>query len=322
MNVSCRSLLRDGSYLTVTATRRARGGRADVKCSAPGPGALAERMQQAVRLARHTEALYDCRDQVVLSMDRAPSASERDWELAAVLADRLVRGVWQCAAPVLANGWSDQWQLGRIDGHDVAAPGAILGGELVHLGALTGQPDPGASVASARAWFPLYSGGVNDALCWVEVSVFPLTHEDEDPVSVPGVDLAVQQAVQSTLAGARLADGRAIGRWRTVVRFGQPRFQGTSFELALVMADRMARGRDFLARGRVIASGCSAAWQSGRIDPVDGRPEKCALILAAAVAGDRVLLPKAWEGELSADFMAGLRAKGASLACVERIGLI
>ena len=50
---------------------------------------------------------FDSRDQVVISIDRAPGAHERDWELAVVLADRMVRGVYQPAAPVLANGWSD-----------------------------------------------------------------------------------------------------------------------------------------------------------------------------------------------------------------------
>jgi hypothetical protein len=318
----CRSLLQDGSVATITATRRPRGERADIKCSIPGADRLAERMQQVVRLARHTEASFDSRDQVVLSMDRAPSQNERDWEFAAVLADRLVRGVWHSAAPVLANGWSDQWQLGRIDGHALDAPGAILGGEVGFLGALSGQPDAAACVASMRCWFPLHSGGVHDALCWVEVSVFPLSHGEEDPISAPGAPLDIQLAVRETLAAARLCDGRATGRWRAVVRFGQPRFQGRSFELALVMADRMARGRDFLARGRIIASGSSSAWQAGKVEAVDGCAAKCALILAEAVSGDRVLLPKAWETDLPVGFAAQLRAKGASFASVERIGLI
>ena len=87
----CRSLLADGGIVTITATRRPRGGRADIKCSAPGAPAIAARMQEVARLARHTEARHDSRDQVVISMDRAPGAQERDWELAVVLADRAVR---------------------------------------------------------------------------------------------------------------------------------------------------------------------------------------------------------------------------------------
>ena len=323
--VEVRSVLAGGAMLTVTATRRVRAGRADVKCG--GDATLAERMQQVVRLARHTEPRLDCRDQVLISMDRAPAPHERDWELAVVLADRLVRGVWQSAAPVVANGWSEHWQLGRVDGHDAerAPAGAILGGELGFLGALTGQPDAGASVGSARAWFPLHSGGINDSLCWVEVSVYPLAGEageEEDSIAVPGLDVTGQRAVRQALAGARHFDGRGLGRWRTVVRFGQARFQGSSYELALVMADRLARGREFIARGRIIASGSSGAWHAGRVDAVDGCAPKCALIARQALAGDRVLLPAAWESQLPSGFAQALRERGASFALVERIGII
>lgn len=329
LTAECRSLLADGSTLIVTATRRPRANRADVKCSAAGAPALAERMLHLVRLARHTEARFDSRDQVVISIDRTPGAHERDWELAVVLADRIVRGVYQPAGPVLANGWSDDWQLGRIGGHHAgrAPADALLGGPggLAHLGMLTGQPDPAAAVSSARAWFPLHSGGINDSLCWVEVSVYPLARdggEEEDAISVPGLDLTQQLAVRQALAGARHFDARGLGRWRSVVRFGQPRFHGNSFELALVMADRLARGREFLPRGRIIATGCSGAWHAGRVDPVDGCEPKCALILQQAVAGDRILLPAAWEPALAPGFLQAASGKGASVACIGRIGII
>jgi hypothetical protein len=106
------------------------------------------------------------------------------------------------------------------------------------------------------------------------------------------------------------------------VRFGQDRFQGNSCELALVLADRLARGREFLPRGRIIATGCSGAWHAGRVDAVEGLAPKCALILREAQPGDRVLLPKAWQPGLPDGFADQLRARGASLACVERIGII
>jgi hypothetical protein len=326
-----RSRLADGTMLTITATRRERANRADIKTSVPGAPALAERLLQVLRLARHTEPRFDCRDQVVLSFDRAPGLGERDWELAAVLADRMVRGVWQPLAPVLANGWSDQWQLGRIDGHGVhAADGAMLlggPGQLAHLGMLTGRPDQGAAVSSARCWFPLHSGGINDSLCWVEVSVYPLDAgtgavEEEDSIAVPGLDMLGQTAVRQALAASRRFDARGTGRWRSVVRFGAARFQGSSAELALVMADRIARGREFLPKGRVIATGTSSDWQAGRVDAVDAREPKLALMLAQAVAGDRLLVPAAWEAGLPADFAEALAAKGASIACVSRIGII
>jgi len=327
----CRSLLADGGVLTITATRRARGGRADIKCSAPGAPALAARMQDVARLARHTEARHDSRDQVVISMDRAPGPQERDWELAVVLADRAVRGLLPLRPGTLALGWSEQWQRGRIDGHDArnAPAGALLGGPqgLRHLGALSGQPDAADAVSSARAWFPLHSGGINDSLCWVEVSVYPLDVDaggqaEDDAVAVPGLDSARQHAVRQALAGARHFDGETLPRWRTTVRFGQDGLHGNSYELALVLADRLARGREFLPRGRIVASGCSQAWHAGQVDTVEGLAPKCALIEREAAPGDRVLLPRAWEAGLPPGLRDALRQKGASLACVERIGII
>jgi hypothetical protein len=322
----CRCLLADGRSATITATRRARAGRADVKCSAPGAPALAERMQQVVRLARHTEARIDSRDQVVLSIDIDPGT--RDWELAAVLADRMVRGLARLDDTLCANGWSDAWHLGRIDGHAIAAVPAdsLLGGPdgLPHLGALNGQPDVANVVSSARAWFPLHSGGINDSLCWVEVSVYPLAaqqDQDDDAIAVPGLDLTRQLAVRQALLGSRDFDRCPPQRWRTTVRFGQPRFQGASYELALVMADRLARGRDYVARGRIIATGTSSAWHAGQVDTVEGMAPKCALIAAEAAPGDRVLLPHAWAAALPAGFAEQVRAGGASLACVAQIGM-
>ncbi len=327
-SVTVRSIAPDGAYLTVTASVRPRGGRADVKCSVPEAPALARRMQEVVRLARHTEPRFDSREQVLLSLDRAPMEGSRDWELACVLADRMVRGLWQSPRPVVANGWSDAWQLGRIDGHALGqAPlGVLAGGEggLPHLGALTGHPDPAAGVSSARAWFPLYSGGAGDSLCWVEVSVRPAPHEGEEEASItaPGVDAALQARVGAVLAASRHFDGRGLGQWRTTVRFGEERFQGASFELALVMADRMARGREFLARGRVLATGQSSSWHAGRVETVEGVLPKCALLGREAAPGDRILVPRAWEAQLPPGWRALLQERGASLACVDRIGII
>jgi len=331
--VRCRCPLADGASLTVTATRRPRMNRADVKCSVPDDARLAGRMQQVLRLARLTEASFDSRDQVVLSIDRRPPEGERGWELAAVLADRMVRGLLRPDAALAANGWSDAWERGRVDGHTLGAMQAgdiVLGGPggLPHLGLLSGHADPSAAVSSARAWFPLHSG-VEGGMGWVEVSVHPLARgagqdavEEEQTIAAPDQDAARQLAVRQVLSGARHFDGRALGRWRSVVRFSAGEFAGRSWELALVMADRLARGRDFVPRGRLIASGCSSAWHAGRVDTVDGVNPKCALLLREAGPGDRILLPRAWQEQLPAGFAEQLRMQGASLACVERIGII
>jgi hypothetical protein len=395
-NAECRCPLADGRLLTITASRRQRANRAEVKCVVDGAPGLAARMQEVVRIARLTEPLFDSREQVVLSMDMLPAPGERGWELAAVLADRMVRGAYQPPRqPVIAHGWSDHWQLGQVQGDashayaswDVAGLGfagqtvasnggaspaaasQVVGGQFVaseggatqavpsaaaagpasrplelalliaggtagapgvwsisHLGALRGHADPSAAVSSVRCWFPLHSGGVNDSLAWVEVSVYPLDEgagaEEEQTIAAPGLDAAAQQEVRHALAGARHFDGRGLGRWRTVVRFGPQRFQGQSYQLALVMADRLARGREFVPRGRLIASGCSSAWHAGRVDTVEGGPAKLDLIMRQAAAGDRILLPRQWQDSLPAGYASALRARGASLACIDRIGML
>lgn len=361
VSADCRCMLADGRVLTITASRRPRANRADVKCALHGAPALAERVQEVVRLARHTEASFDSRDQVVLSMDLPPAAGERDWELAAVLADRMVRGEYRSGATELyAQGWSDAWHLGQVSGRsalaiaslrrhlaaqagEAAGVGIIVGGagdgagetdaiaalpavlRIDHLGALRGHTDPASAVSTARAWFPLHSGGVNDALGWVDVSVYPIVAsgvDEEDTIAAPGLDASSQLALRQALVGARHFDGRGLGRWRTVVRFGQPRFEGNSYQLALVMADRLARGREFVPRGRLIASGCSSAWHAGRVETVEGLEAKTALILRQVVEGDRVLLPREWQAGLPAGFAAAVKGRGASVACIERIGVI
>lgn len=324
LNAACTCLLADGRLLTITASRRPRANRADVKCTVPGAPAIAAQMQQVVRLARHTEARLDSRDQVVLSMDIPPDPGQRGWELAAVLADRMVRGLRPIpvGAPPMAQGWSDRWYLGQ------ASEATVDGVAIGHLGALDGHADLASAVSSVRAWFPLHSGGINDALAWVEVSVFAIeagAHDDageEETITAPELDLAAQQDVRQALAGARHFDGHGLGRWRTVVRFGQPRFQGGSYQLALVMADRLARGREFVPRGRLIATGTSRAWHAGMVESVEGREPKLALISTMAAPGDRVLLPADWEASLPPGFAARLRERGASMACIDRIGMI
>lgn len=355
-SADCRTMLADGRLAVITASRRPRANRADVKCAVPGAASLAARMQQIVRLARHTEMRFDSREQVVLSIDIAPADSDRGWELAAVLADRMVRGVWQpAAATIAAHGWSDAWHAGSAitgsegaaaalahalpdalvvsgawSGCGAAAPRCAL--TLPHLGALTGHTDPSATVSSARAWFPLHSGGVNDTLAWVEVSVAPLPSQaagldEEETISVPELNATGQLAIRQALTAARHFDGRALGRWRTVVRFSETRFHGNSYELALVMADRLARGREFVPRGRLIATGCSGAWHGGRVDPVQELPAKLALIVQQAAPGDRILLPESnLSGDIAdtvmAEAISAVRARGASMARIARIGMI
>jgi hypothetical protein len=373
-HAQCYCLQDDGAILTIRASRRPRANRAEVKCAISGQAALGERVQEVVRLARHTEARYDSREQVLISIDPIPVSTRRDWELAVVLADRMVRGLYQPGrSRVFAQGCSDHWHLGRINPIDESERGRLvqlfrqaqqvqsgqigedpLSGQacllvlgapadgsvaampcdhagqaeilsLGHLAALQGHPDPAGLVSSSRSWFPLHSGGVHDSLNWVEVSVYPLAQTDpqrgeEDTIAVPGLGLTQQLAVRQVLAAARQFDPKGEGRWRSIVHFGQSQFQGDSYQLALVMADRIARGRDFAARGRLIASGCSNVWHSGQVQTVEGCAAKCALIMSQLASGDRILLPKAWQQDVPHALLEAVRQQGATLACIERIG--
>jgi hypothetical protein len=349
-------LLEDGRLLTVQASCRSRDGRADIKCH--GPREISQRIQQILRLARHTEAQFDSRQQVVISLDPWPVEGQREWELAVVLADRMVRDLYQPqVARLYAHGWSDAWELGQVQGpldgiaqryQTQLAEGAcllVVGGAALdsapgvtrdsncvnncvnigHLGALYGHPDPAALVSCSRTWFPLFSAGEHDSLCWVEVSVRPLavcSDDEDDLISVTGLSLVQQQAVQQVLAAARQFEPKSTRQWRTVVRFGEAEFYGESYQLALVLADRIARGREFAPRGRLIASGRSSAWHTGQVQRVGACEAKCALILQQAARGDRVLLPAEWAAEVPPKFMAQLAAKGVSCAFVERLGLL
>lgn len=351
-------VLGDGRLLTVQASCRSRDGRADIKCH--GPREISQRIQQILRLARHTEAQFDSRQQVVISLDPWPALADdgqREWELAVVLADRMVRDLYQPqVARLYAHGWSDAWELGRVQGPQdevvqryqtqlALGPSLLIVGgnggsggvnngvnnsvnnwlNISHLEALYGHPDPAALVSCSRTWFPLFSAGEHDSLCWVEVSVRPLlvcSDDEDDLISVTGLSLVQQQAVQQVLAAARQFEPKSTRQWRTVVRFGEAEFYGESYQLALVLADRIARGREFAPRGRLIASGRSSAWHTGQVQRVGACEAKCALIMQQAAHGDRVLLPAEWAAEVPPKFMAQLAAKGVSCAFVERLGLL
>jgi hypothetical protein len=275
--------------LTVTATRRPRAGRADVKCSAPVRRAWPRAWQQVVRLARHTEARH--RQPRPGRHQHGPPRrrQERDWELAWCWPTAWCAACWPAPAVVLANGWSDAWQLGRVDGHDVAArrAAALLGGDPAactiwcidrpaRSGAACRARAPGSrctAAASTTAW-----AGSRSAFIRWRAARQGAADEDSHRRAGPGRGAPAGGAPG---AGRRAPfRRRGQGRWRTTVRFGPDGFQGNSFELALVLADRLARGREFVPRGRIIASGCSSAWHAGRVDTVEGLAPKCALIAA------------------------------------------
>jgi len=198
---------------------------------------------------------------------------------------------------------------------------------VTHLGGLHGQPDPVAALRRARTWFPLVGSTVErDHLAWAEVVVLP-QHADQpqpdeegDTIRVAGTPAkGVEKQVISILEQARYADAVHCAKWQTVVRLSRWDFTDNSFELALVLADRIARGREVPAQGRLIATGCSRRWATGEVDTVAGHAQKTRLFVQEAAPGDRILMPAAWRDEVDEQQLKTMRQRGASVAMIEQV---
>lgn len=315
-------------------------------------------LKSLIAQARLTEQRVDERWHVTFYLKDCPPADDRGWELAAVIADRMARGLLPpVSGRVLALGCSDRWDLGRVEALPGTAQAARLsslsrqvqaGDQCIaalptddlgrielealeaatsevqcisHLGGLLGHPDPAQGSRSARAWFPLVSGDqTQDRLVWVEVSVLAGDPQDPvGPIAFPGnLDKHLADRSREVLTAARVLDGKP-GHWRTSIRFGHTRFSDNSWELALVMADRIARGRDLPAAGRLIATGCSSRWAQGWVETVGGRDDKCRLFSDQAAPGDRILIPAGWRDALPPGMTGTLAARGASLGILESL---
>lgn len=192
------------------------------------------------------------------------------------------------------------------------------------LGALDGHPCSGASHRRARVWFPTVGGREeDDCLLDVDVAVRRLQApiSGEDPIRIIGMsdqENKTRLRLMNMLQELRHHDPNGQGKWETLINFSRG-FEGVSCELALSLADRIARGREFPAPGRLIATGSIGNADIGQVLTVDGCVRKCRLILANIKAGDRVLLPAAWRSELPLNFKNDVEALGASCALIERI---
>lgn len=356
---TCYAPLASGELTEVTATANLlRGHSVDLAAiKVEGAKLIAAALKDVVAQARLTEPSNDERWRLYFHLEPCPSADDRGWELAVVIADRGARGLLPPAVGrVLALGCSDRWDLGRVEPLPGSAQAARLNslgrrsqaGDLCilalptddlghseletleataevqrisHLGGLLGHPDPAQGSRGARAWFPLVSGDrAQDRLAWVEVTV--LAGDPQGPVGPIAFsgNLPKHHADRGreVLTAARDLDGKP-GHWRTSVRFGQHGFSDNSWELALVMADRIARGRDLPAAGRLIATGCSSRWSQGRVERVGGTDDKCRLFLDQAAPGDRILIPAAWRDDLPMGLAQSLASRGASLGILDRL---
>lgn len=316
-------------------------------------------IRQVIAAARLSERTQGHGIQIWIDFDREVPADDDLWHLAVVLADRLSRGVIPAGkAALFALGTAHDWASGYIhlpegaaarvraisqnDGVQVviAKPqdSGLVAAELSHLdnehwsvigylGALLGHPDPQQSYRSAKAFFPLVGG--QSELAWVEVSVQPVQASDEtepnamseiaDSVVVSKQTPSRQQQVKSILNAARALEQDRGAGWLSRVSFSRDGFTDNSYELALVMADRLARGRELKPPKRLIATGCSNQWHLGVIEPVGSIEEKIAMCEQLLDKGDRLLLPKK---DTQTQWLKALKEKGVSVGLLTSIAKV
>ncbi|MHB1184204.1 MAG: hypothetical protein ACYC4A_05825 [Desulfobulbia bacterium] len=195
------------------------------------------------------------------------------------------------------------------------------------LDSLDGHPFSGGRQRRARVWFPTIGASeADDRLLDVDVVVRPFNSMDQgeagDPIRVAGLaelDNPARQHLIALIREMRHLDHHGSGKWDTHIRFARG-FQGGSCELPLVLADRIARGREFPGRGRLIATGAVNSSVSGHhVRSVENCTRKCRLILAHIAEGDRVLLPAEWRDGLPPGFMRSVEQAGATCALIERV---
>lgn len=139
-----------------------------------------------------------------------------------------------------------------------------------------------------------------------------------------GLDRRKAAQAEKVLKQARCLSDAYGPSTPTLVRFSAP-FRQSSYELALVLADRLARRLELPPAGRLIATGCSTAWHMGKVDTVDSSVEKCAYLAKELAPGDRAVLPKAWL-QTAPEAVAVLldseyvRSGAASVALIDKVG--
>jgi hypothetical protein len=173
--------------------------------------------------------------------------------------------------------------------------------EANSLGALAGTLDVDATrMRRQEVFFPVVRGEVPLALQSVQVQVRAAPADAKGsliPAGWAADDPDASKDIRQTLGAVR--DGepprRGDWRWHTLVGISGPPVQGGSWQLALAVADRLARGRDFAGRGRVLATG-KIDRTTLAVQPVDGMQAKLQLLARELRAHDTVLLPAALRG--------------------------
>lgn len=329
---------------------------------ANGGKPLQKRFKEVVETARLTEFNPDDHWKISCHISPDLSIDDQSWQLAAVIADRKVRGLLaESSHRLFALGQSDHWEMGQINAlSDVQHSNCLKNLKrhlqvndtvylansqqsfsqleskeleqcaadihyITHLGGLTGQPDPNKAIRSARVYFPLINGNAeHDCLATVTVTVVPILEQNKEAsnqlIRCSGqLARSQQREVKETLEQARSWDKQSSTQWQTVIRFSRDDFQDQSYQLALVMADRIARGREVPPQSRLIATGCSSRWANGEVHHVEQQSSKLQLLLKQAHPHDRILLPASWQ--TAVDAMSSWNEKNVSIACIDSLDI-
>jgi len=189
--------------------------------------------------------------------------------------------------------------------------------QVQSLASFSGQVTATATLRRQSAHFPILSYSVRepDTLLELEVVVRKLYPGEAPAVHIAGLPPdghGTRQRIIQVLDAVRAKDPHGQ-RWYTLVRMPNKNVQQHSYELALAVADRIARGREFSGPRRVLATGAIAAgvvsdsdggaiYPRGKVLHVEGVERKQRLIEREAKEDDTVLLPANWQGQVNFSF--------------------
>lgn len=196
----------------------------------------------------------------------------------------------------------------------------------------------GGNQRSATVYFPIVEiagTGEADRLLPVSVHVRSVEEDEEAALEFSGVHNADEQRhIHALIEALRAADNPACRRWRTRIHLPAEVYSGRSYELALVLADRLARGRDFgmppgkrliatgaLSRqGETLVETCKTGAFGSVLLPTTTLKEKCRLFERLAMPGDRVLAPGNWRNDpVFITCCDALRTQGISAASIGNV---
>ena len=181
--------------------------------------------------------------------------------------------------------------------------------EASHLSGLSKHATATGPMASSTVFFPVVDGQAE--LLPLTVKLLAVHDSDDAQIQITGLIgmadeiLQRQQHIRNLLTTIRAKDQpHPQKHWHTIINLPTVPFYGRSFELALVAAERIARGREFpMPDGkRLIATGSVSLLDAGAEFvnvgevslPLGSMAEKAALFVQAALKGERVMVPANW----------------------------